>query len=262
MMTPRSIASVNQLPQPVKEALYTRFIPAGLLQQFRIPDDFRDSQGRSLLDLRCASGATDMVLVLRRAAADPDPVLYVHLTDTMMGQIHILLYVVNDPDSPRFDVDRMPDGTLTEFGSLCRNLPAEEAACRAGLAPGQVHRGLRSLKSSIDAFEEFVDSLGQTMYHVEPLYYHVAIVFERYGFNYQQGRMRMEDIEKDFSPGGSLVPLLDGSSPFRQPSFAASIRGRSWAIHDGILGQPHVQTTMYKIVGQHAGVVTCPTAEW
>jgi hypothetical protein len=121
---------------------------------------------------------------------------------------------------------------------------------------------LRSLKFSIDAFEEFVDSLGQTMYHVEPLYYHVAIIFERYGFNYQQGRKRMEEINQGFSPGGSLVPLLDNSSPFRQPVFASQIRGRSWAIHDGILGQPHVQTTMYKVVGQDAGVATSPTAEW
>jgi hypothetical protein len=72
----------------------------------------------------------------------------------------------------------------------------------------------------------------------------------------------MEEIERGFSPGGTLLPLLDASSPFRQPDFATSIRGRSWAIHDGILGQPHVQTTMYKVLGQHAGVVTCPTAEW
>jgi hypothetical protein len=262
MMTPRSIASVNQLPPPVKTALYTRFIPSRLMELFNIPEDFRDAEGRPLLDLRCAAGATDMVMALRRRATDPDPLLYVHLTDTVTGQIHILLYVVNDPDSPRFDIDRMPDGSPTEFGTLRRNLPAEEAACLAGLAPGQVHRGVRALKSSIDAFEEFVDSLGQTMYHVEPLYYHIAIIFERYGFNYQQGRMQMEEIEQGFSAGGSLVPLLDNSSVFRQAAFATSIRGRSWAIHDGLLGQPHVQTTMYKLVGQHASVVTCPSAEW
>jgi hypothetical protein len=261
-MTPRSIASVNQLPPPVKTALYTRFIPSRLMELFHIPEDFHDAEGRPLLDLRCAAGATDMVMALRRRATDPDPLLYVHLTDTVTGQIHILLYVVNDPDSPRFDIDRMPDGSPTEFGTLRRNLPAEEAACLAGLAPGQVHRGVRALKSSIDAFEEFVDSLGQTMYHVEPLYYHIAIIFERYGFNYQQGRMHMEEIEQGFSAGGSLVPLLDNSSVFRQAAFATSIRGRSWAIHDGLLGQPHVQTTMYKLVGQHAGVVTCPSAEW
>lgn len=261
-MAPRSIASVNQLPQPVKEALYTRFIPEVLLRQFRIPEDFRDPEGRRLLDLRCASGASDVVLALRRNLGDADPLLYVHLIDTAMGQIHILLYVVNDPDSPRFDVDRMPDGAPTQFGSLRRNLAAEEAACRAGLAPGQVHRGVRALKFSIDAFEEFVDSLGQSMYHVEPLYYHNAILFERYGFNYQQGRKRMEDIDAAFSPGGSLLPLLDNSSPFRRPDSASSIRGRSWAIHDGIFGQPHAQTTMYKLVGQHAGVVTSPAAAW
>ncbi len=261
-MAPRSIASVNQLPQPVKEALYTRFIPDVLLRQFDIPDDFRDSQGRRLLDLRCASGATDVVLAVRRSLSDADPLLYVHLTDTVMGQIHILLYVVNDPNSPRFDVDRMPDGSPTQFGSLHRNLPAEEAACRAGLAPGQVHRGLRALKASIDAFEEFVDSLGQAMYHVEPLYYHNAILFEHYGFNYQQGRARMEELDQAFSPSGSLLPLLDNSTPFRRAAFASSIRGRSWAIHDGILGRPHVPTTMYKIVGQFAGVATSRAADW
>jgi len=261
-MTPRSIASINQLPQPVKEALYTRFIPDMLLRQFNIAGDFRDSQGRRLLDLRCASGATDVVLAVRRSLSDPDPLLYVHLTDTVMGQIHILLYVVNDPDSPRFDVDRMPDGSPTQFGSLHRNLPAEEAACLAGLAPGQVHRGVRALKASIDAFEEFVDSLGQNIYHVEPLYYHNAILFERYGFNYQQGRARMEEIDKAYSPGGTLLPLLNNSTPFRRPAFAASIRGRSWAIHDGILGRPHAPTTMYKIVGEHAGVDTSPATNW
>jgi hypothetical protein len=38
----------------------------------------------------------------------PDPILYAHLTDTINGQIHVLLYILNDPDSPRFDVDKMP----------------------------------------------------------------------------------------------------------------------------------------------------------
>ncbi len=135
-MTPRSIASINQLPQPVKEALYTRFIPDVLLRQFNIAGDFRDSQGRRLLDLRCASGATDVVLAVRRSLSDPDPLLYVHLTDTVMGQIHILLYVVNDPDSPRFDVDRMPDGSPTQFGSLHRNLTGRGSCLSRRARPG------------------------------------------------------------------------------------------------------------------------------
>ena len=262
MTTPRSIGSVNHLPQPVKEALYTRFIPDALMRQFSIPTDFRDADGGRLLDLRCASGATDVVLALRRRASDPDPLLYAHLTDTVMGQVHVLLYIVNDPDSPRFDVDRMPDGTPTEFGSVRRNLAAEAEACRAGLAPGQVHRGLRTLRHSILAFEEFVDSLGQSMYYVEPLHYHNAILFEGYGFNYQRGRKRMEEIDGGFAEGGALSRLLDGASPFRQPSFAGSIRGRSWAIHDGILGEPIGEMTMYKLVGQQAGIATSSATAW
>jgi len=262
MTTPRSIGSVNHLPQPVKEALYTRFIPDALMRQFSIPADFRDVDGGRLLDLRCASGATDVVLALRRRASDPDPLLYAHLTDTVMGQVHVLLYIVNDPDSPRFDVDRMPDGTPTEFGSVRRNLAAEAAACRAGLAPGQVHRGLRALRHSIHAFEEFVDSLGQSMYYVEPLHYHNAILFEGYGFNYQLGRKRMEEIDGGFAEGGALSRLLDASSPFRQPYFAGSIRGRSWALHDGILGEPFGEMTMYKLVGQKAGIATSSAAAW
>jgi hypothetical protein len=261
-MTPRSIASVNQLPQPIKEALYTRFIPDELMTQFAIPRDFRDAQGRRLLDLRCASGATDVVLALRRRVDDPDPLLYAHLTDTVMGQVHVLLYVVNDPDSPRFDVDRMPDGSPTHFGSVRRNLAAEAQACRAGLAPGQVHRGLRALRHSISAFEEFVVSLGQSMYYVEPLHYHNAILFEGYGFNYQRGRQRMESIDLEFAPGGPLRAALDASTPFRLPEFADRIRGRSWAIHDGILGEPFYDMTMYKLVGEQAGIQTSTATEW
>jgi len=261
-MTPRSIASVNQLPQPVKEAIYTRFIPDELITQFAIPRDFRDAQGHRLLELRCASGATDVVLALRRRVDDPDPLLYAHLTDTVMGQVHVLLYVVNDPDSPRFDVDRMPDGSPTHFGSVRRNLVAEAQACRAGLAPGQVHRGLRALRHSISAFEEFVASLGQSMYYVEPLHYHNAILFEGYGFNYQRGRKRMESIDAGFAPGGALRAALDGSTPFRQPGFADRIRGRSWAIHDGILGEPFDNMTMYKLVGSGAGVRTSTASAW
>jgi hypothetical protein len=30
----------------------------------------------------------------------PDPILYAHLTDTMNGQIHVLLYILNDPMLP------------------------------------------------------------------------------------------------------------------------------------------------------------------
>lgn len=259
---PRSIAEINRLPAEQKEEIYRRFIPAVLQERFGFDADFTDQQGRSLLKLECASGSTDVILDLRHAWEAPDPLLYAHLTDTMNGQVHVLLYVVNDPHAPRFDVDRMPDGRPTEFGVLRRNLAAEIAAMRAGLAPGQVRRGLRILSHSIAAFEQFVRSLGHDIYFIEPLYYHNSIIFERYGFAYQQGRRLMECVQEGFGVGGVYLEGLDGSTPFRQPGMETSIRGRSWAIHDGILSRQYAGVTMYKRVGVEAGVNTFPGGRW
>jgi hypothetical protein len=253
---------VNELPVEEKIRIYSRFVPRQLLELFRIQPDLIDAHGRRLATFRCSPGTTDVVVDLRHEYGAPDPLLYAHLTDTVTGQVHVLLYIVNDPASERFDVDRLPDGSKTEFGTLRRNLPAEEAAMAAGLAPGQVRRGLRMLGNSVLAFEEFVSSLGHEAYFVEPLAYHNAIVFERYGFGYQQGRRLMEQIHAGFAPGGALRAQLDGSSAFRRPTAADSILGRSWAIHDGILGHPYTDVTMYKRVGKSAGVSTYPEGAW
>jgi len=114
----------------------------------------------------------------------------------------------------------------------------------------------------MNTFEQFVKYLGHDMYFVEPLYYHNAIIFERYGFAYQEGRRFMERIQSGFSAGGDLIPHLDRANSFRQPSAANSIRQRSWAIHDGILGEPFTSVTMYKLVGKSADVNTCPDVAW
>jgi hypothetical protein len=184
------------------------------------------------------------------------------MTDTLSGRIHILLYILNDPDSPRYDVDRLADGTTTKFGTLARNLDAELQAMHAGLAPGQVRKGLRLLGSAIQTFEQFVISLGQDMYFAEPLYYHNAVLFERYGFAYQQGRRLMERIQLGFSPGGELNAGLDNSTAFRSPEAAHHIRLRSWAIHDNLLGEPFTNVTMYKSVGKSASLNTANQCEW
>lgn len=257
-----TIAAINKLPEPERRALYARFIPRSLLVRFAIDDQLRDIQGQELAKFAYKPGSTDVVIELRHQTDAEDPLLYAHLTDTMNGQLHVLLYVVNDPESPRFDVDRMPDGTPTEFGSERRNLDAELAAMRSGLAPGQIRRGLGILKEAIASFEAFVTEAGQSMYFLEPLYYHNAVVFERHGFAYSRGLRRMQALHAGLQPGGELAQRLDGSSPFRAPEHAVSIRGRSWAIHDGIAGAPYTDVTMYKRVGRLAEVDTFPGGRW
>jgi len=259
-MGPSTIGGINHLPEEEKRKIYARVIPPELLARFQLPalDSIRM---QTMLKFDFEPGSTDVVMSLFHEPRFPDPILYGHLTDTIHGQIHVLLYILNDPYSERFDVDRMPDGRKTSFGTQVRNLEAEKAALEAGLAPGQVRSGLRMLSEAINSFEIFIKSLGHEMYFVEPLYYHNAVIFERYGMAYQMGRRRMESYQVSFSEGGDLIPLLDGST-FRKQEAVHSIRLRSWAIHDGILGEPFNKVTMYKQIGKPAGINTAPGCVW
>lgn len=261
MSQPYTIGGINYLPEEQKRKIYCEMFPRELLERFNLPQSLIDPQGRSLLQARWAPGNPSVELALFHRADFPDPILYGHLTDTVNGQVHILLYILNDPESPRFDVDKMSDGRSTKFGTLVRNIQAEKAALEAGLSPGQVRHGLRLLSPAITAFEKFVTALGHDLYFVEPLYYHNAVIFERYGFAYQQGRKLMERIQTGFSEGGDLLKQLD-DSPFRSARAENSIRLRSWAIHNGLLGEPFTNVTMYKGVGKHAGVSTTASTEW
>jgi hypothetical protein len=257
-----TLSGVNRLDTQTKREIYTRLIPQKLLERFELSQDLRDSHGRDLLSLTCPAGSTSVEMALYHQDGFPDPVLYGHITDTLNGRIHVLLYVLNDPDSPRFNVDRLPDGTRTIFGTHTRNIDAEIAAMNFGLAPGQVRRGLRMLEPAIEAFEVFVASLGQDLYFADPLYYHNAILFEQYGFAYEKGGRLMERIQKGFVEGGDLLNELNSSTPFRRPEAAHSIRMRSWAIHDGLLGHPFTDVTMYKRVGKRFSKNTSFGCPW
>lgn len=261
-MIQQSIGAINYLPAAQRRAIYARFVPPELSEHLGLQGDLRDSSGTDLLEIRGERGAPDVQVILRHESTARDPVLYAHLADTVHGQVHVLLYIINDPASPRFDVDVMPDGRPTRFGTALRNLTAEEAALRAGLAPGQVRRGLRILPAAIRAFEAFVASLDQELFFVEPLYYHNAVHFERFGFAYQQGLRQMRRIDDGFAPTGDLTPRLDGTSPFRLPAAHGSIRLRSWALHDGILGEPFTGVLMYRRLGAPATIDTAAGVPW
>lgn len=258
-MLPSTIGGINKLPEAEKREIYSRYIPHELIEKFNLGDL---SLNKELLQFRFTAGSSDVEMMLYHQVNFPDPILYAHLADSMNGQIYVLLYILNDPASPRFNVDKMPDGSPTQFGIRKRNIEEEKAAMEAGLSPGQIRRGLRSLTNAIHAFEDFITRLGHEMYYIEPLYYHNAIIFERYGFGYQMGRRLMNEIQAGFGDGGALNQSLDNSNPFRSSNATNSIRLRSWAIHDGILGHPFTNVTMYKHVGQSANISTAAGCKW
>ena len=254
-----SLHQINAYPEPVKESIYRHLLPTEVLARYGIdPETLCDAEGHRLVTFTCPEGSGVVEIDVRPEVDFIDPLLYLELADTRLNQIEVLLFVVNDPTSKRFETDRDWRGERTKFGTFRRNIPEEIRAMQAGLAPGQVRRGLRLSRTLIPLFEDFVSRLGHDYYLMEPLAYHNAILFERLGCNYVQGKRRMQWIHTAFQPGGVLHEALDGSTPFRQPDAWRTVRGRSWAIHDGILGEPWHGIRMYKRVGQHAGVDTFP----
>jgi hypothetical protein len=258
-----SLATINQLPEDIRDQIYHTLLIDELFERFAIDRvTLRNSRGEKVVIVDAPPNIGLIEIRTWRQLSDRDPVTYIQLADTVNNQMLVMLYVTNDPDAPRFPVDRDWGGEPTKFGTLTRNVEAEVEAMNAGLAPGQVRRGLRISRKLLPAFECFVSRLGHNMYLMEPLAYHTAILFEDFGCSYSQGRRRMERFHQEFQPGGELFRRLDGSTPFRQSGMEKTVRGRSWAIHDGILGEPFTDYHMYKIVGKHAGLNTFPDRVW
>ena len=258
-----SLRQINELPTAAKEGIYRHLIPDVLLEEFDInPQTLCDAQGNRLAAITCPDGSNIVKVDIRSQVGFPDPLLYVELGDTRLNQIEVILFIVNDPASERFETDCDWHGARTMFGTLRRNIPEEIRAMEAGLAPGQVRRGLHLSRTLLPLFENFVTRLGHDYYLMEPLAYHSAIIFERLGCNYVQGLRKMRWIDSAFQPGGCLNERLDGSTPFRHPDAWRTVRGRSWAIHDGIMGEPWHGIRMYKRVGRQADVETFPDGKY
>lgn len=254
-----AIRQINQLSAEEREAIYRRLIPQRVIELLQLdPATGRDPRGDRLVTYVCPPDQGFVRIEVRQRPPDQDCVFLLKLTQPAEELVEIAFIIANDPHAERFDVDRDPAGNPVGILSGIRNPPEEVRAMRAGLAPGQVRRGLRLFRQVLPLVESFASELGKNQISVEALCYHHAILYERYGFGYITGRERVEEIHRGFQPGGDLHRRLDGSTPFRMPEAAGTARGRSWAIHDGILGEPWRVPRLYKIVGQAMTMATFP----
>jgi hypothetical protein len=263
-----SIPEINALPHEVAEALYARLVPDELLDRFGIsPTTLCDKDGARLVRVTCPADQPWARVEVRSTPEDRDPALLVDVEMSPLSVPELAFVQITDPMGVRYAIDRHPDGRDTLFGTAARNIDEERRAMRGGLAPGQVRRGLRLLSRVLDSMEGFCRLIGKEIYLIEPLFYHSAILYERRGCGYLMGRDIMEDIHAGFSNGGALHKALDGSSDFRSPEAALTVRGRSWALHDGVgervWGGASVSgVKMYKAAGRLAGVDTFPGASY
>jgi hypothetical protein len=262
------IHRINQMSQLEKEGLYRFLIPPSLYRRFQInPLTFSDYEGRRLARFYCPEREETVMVEIKSHLEDPDPLFSIQVSDGAdYSQLSWDFLVVNDPESERFQVDIDDRGRDTLWGRASRNLAEEEKALRAGLAPGQIRRGLGLTREIVSCLEHFALMLDVKTIALEALFYHNAIVYERFGFTYFEGFKRMQRIHRAFQPGGALFEKLNPANPFRQPGFDRTVRGRSWAIHDGVIGEIRddlleegwFSPRMYRMVGQAHTVCTFP----
>ena len=261
--TLESILDLNALPWALREQIYVRLCPEELLARFGVSrGTLLNGAGERTLRVAAPDEGSWARLELREGCHDRDPVLVVDIAMSAFGVPELTFVQINDPAAPRYGVDRDSDGQDTLLGTVSRNLDEEGRALGDGLGPGQVRRGLRMLGRVLECMDGFCRILGRDCYLVEPLFYHSALLYERHGCDYLMGRDLMDEIHEGFRDGGPLHRLLDDSTPFRRRGFDATVRGRSWAIHDGILDAVATSgwsgVKMYRIPGRPATVSTFP----
>ncbi len=254
-----TLREINSLGNGEKERIYRSIIPDRLFERFTISEEtFLGPGGERAVRFVAPAGLGVARIHVRPDPLDRDDVFFLEIADTHYHQMELSLCVINDPSSPRFDVDEDEQGRYNFFSTQGRNIPEEIRAMEAGLYPNQTHHGLKMFGEFLSVFERFVDSLGMEFIIAEPLSYDNAIRYEKCGFDYISGKKLMLDINEGFRPGNVYERRLDGSTPFRRPGFEKTVRGRSWAIHDGILDVPWDGIRIYYQVGKMAGVDTFP----
>lgn len=263
---PVTIRALNSLPENAKLRLYRALIPVQVLAEFDInPRTWKNPDKLQQVRLEAEPGS-DKVKIHAWYGEDPqNEFFYLELADNPYNGIDLNFLIASNPLSEKFRTDYDDDGNETLFGTVRRNLKEEEKAMNAGLAPGQVRAGLRSSQVVFLHIESFLTMMAHHAFFLEPLTYVSAWIFEKRGFAYSKGHQLMDTIHKEFQPGGLLHKALDGSTPFRQPDQWKTVRGRAWAIHDGILqaiDKKWDDLKMIKQVGRQAGVDTFPDAKY
>ncbi len=254
-----SIQEINHLPREMVEALYLRLVPEQMLDRFAIdPQTLKGPEGTRLVRITAPPDKPWARVEVRSSTEDRDPALLVDVEMSPLSVPELAFVQITNPQGTRYGIDRDLEGRDTLFGTVSRNIDEELRAFRDGLAPWQVRRGLQLLPRVLDAMDGFCRLMGAELYLVEPLFYHSAVLYERQGCGYLLGREVMDKIHDGFALGGPLASALDGSLPLRSPEAGSTVRGRSWALHDGLSPGAWAGVKMYRAPGRHAGMNTFP----
>lgn len=259
-----SIAKLNRLPKKERDRIYLSLVPKSIFERFQIDHKtLKNPFGERVVRGIFPPDENFGCIEVKFRSEDRDCIFSCQVSlETFMQSLHLDFLIINNPFSERFNVDIDELGRDTLFGTQSRNIPEEIKAMEAGLAPGMVRQGLRLMREFAMCLDVFMATLELKTITVGAFFYHNAIMWERYGFTYFKGGKMMEKIHKEFQPGGLLYEKLDDLTPFRRKGMERSIRGRSWAINDGIFldafDEEWESPVMYRTPGKDFKVNTFP----
>jgi len=254
-----SLAALFQYEDHERDQRLRHLIPQRAfahLGQLNSADYGQDGEKPEAFHATLSPSGSELHLRVPANKVERDYAVLLDLADAGAGQLELSFIVINDLLSPRFDIDYDEQGQSTMMGTATRNVEQEKLALAAGLGPCQVRSGLRLFSEMLPRLEAFAKDLGYVAIQLEPLTYHNAVMYENYGFAYITGRKQMVKLNKLFAQDGLLNQACNDSNVFRQRAFANNPRGRSWAIHDGVLeemGEDRLDLHMVKVIGKHAG---------
>jgi hypothetical protein len=259
-----SIAKLNRLPKEERDQVYLRLVPEVIFEMFQINrQTLMNRFGERVVTGIFPPDENFGCIEVKYRAGDKDCIFSCQVSlEAFMQSLYLDFLIINDPFSERFNVDVDELGGETLLGTRSRNVSEEIRAMDAGLAPGMVRHGLHLLKESVKSLESFMELLDLKTVTMGAFFYHNAILWERRGFTYFRGGKMMARIHKEFQPGGLLYQKMDDSTPFRRKGMEKTVRGRSWAIYDGILVEAFDEDwetpKMYKMLGKDYKVNTFP----
>lgn len=228
--------------------LVTLLLPDELLARFNLPRPPRFGTTREeVFSLNRTEGHPGLRLEVWPEPACPDPGYVLELKFNFLGIPEIIWIAASDIAAPRFDVDALGKLPLGPEPGL-RNIKEEVRAMEWGLAPNQVRPGLHVLRESFACVDRYLAALKVNMVTLSAMAYHNAVEYQHLGFTLKSGEELMSAIEEGFAPGGRLRARLDSSTPFRKPENAETLLGRSWAIHDGIMGDEWFAPELIRVI--------------
>ncbi len=259
-----SIAKLNCLPREERNRIYLKLVPPSIFEKFQIDSKkLLNQYGERVIRGIFPPDDNFGCIEVKYRYTDKDCVFSCQVSlEAFMQSLHLDFLIINDPFSERYNIDIDEFGKDTLFGTRSRNIPEEIRAMEAGLAPGMVRKGLHLMGEFVKCLEIFMEELGLKTITNRCLFYHNAILWEKYGFTYFRGHKVMERVHKEFQPGGLLFERLDGSTPFRRQGAEKTVRGRSWAIYDDLFvdafDEEWESPIMYKMTGKDFRVDTFP----